>query len=40
MLVVGGPKEQFAPNEIADMKKLIENGGKLLILANEGGDRK
>lgn len=40
LLVIAGPKEQFAPNEIADMKKLIESGGKLLVLANEGGDRK
>jgi len=34
LFVVAGPKEQFAPNEIADMKRLVESGGKLLILAN------
>jgi len=40
LFVIAGPKEQFSPNEISDLKKLIESGGRLLVLANEGGDRK
>jgi uncharacterized membrane protein len=40
LLVVAAPKDRFTPTELDDLKKYVENGGNLLVLSHEGGDRK
>lgn len=40
LLVLAAPQEAFSPSEIDDLKKYVENGGNLLALSHEGGDRK
>lgn len=40
LFVIAAPKEPFAPNELEDLKKFVENGGNLLVLSHEGGERK
>lgn len=40
LFVVAAPKDNFSPTEIEDLKKYVENGGNLLVLSHEGGDRK
>lgn len=40
MLVLASPKEKLKPEEVGNLIKYVESGGNLLILSNEGGDRK
>lgn len=40
LLIIAAPKDNFAPEEIANLIKFVENGGSLMVLCNEGGDQK
>lgn len=40
LFVIAAPKDNFTPTEIEDLKKYVENGGNLLVLAHEGGERR
>jgi intraflagellar transport protein 52 len=40
LFIIAAPKDVFAPTEIEDLKKFVENGGNLLVFSHEGGDRK
>lgn len=40
LFVLAAPKDLFAPSEVEDLKKYVDNGGNLLVLSHEGGDRK
>lgn len=40
LLILAAPKDRFTPTELDDLKKYVENGGNLLVLSHEGGDRK
>lgn len=40
LFIIAAPKDNFTPEEIANLIKFVESGGNLLILCNEGGDQK
>ncbi len=40
MFVVAGPREKFSETEINHMKKFLEEGGALLVLLGEGGEKR
>jgi intraflagellar transport protein 52 len=39
VLVFGGPREPFTANEFREMKTWLTNGGRILILLSEGGEK-
>ena len=39
MFVVAGPREKFSETEINHMKKFLEEGGAILVLLGEGGEK-
>ncbi len=40
VFVVAGPREKFSETEINHMKKFLEEGGALLVLLGEGGEKR
>jgi len=40
LFVLAAPRDNFTKDELAALKKYIENGGNLLLLLAEGGERK
>jgi hypothetical protein len=40
LFIIAAPKDNFTPTEIEDLKKFVENGGNLLVLSHEGGERR
>jgi len=39
VFVLAGPREKFTESELNVMKKYVENGGSLLVLLGEGGEK-
>jgi beta-galactosidase GanA len=40
LFILAAPKDVFTPSEVDDLKKYVDNGGNLLVLSHEGGDRR
>ena len=40
VFVVAGPREKFSETEINHMKKFLEEGGSILVLLGEGGEKR
>lgn len=40
MLLLGGPRQPFSANELQDIRKYIDEGGRVLLLMHEGGEQK
>jgi intraflagellar transport protein 52 len=40
VFVVAGPREKFSETEINHMKKFLEEGGAILVLLGEGGEKR
>lgn len=40
MLLLGGPRAPFNTSEINDIRKYIEEGGKVMLMMHEGGENK
>ncbi len=38
--MLGGPREPFSGQELQDIRRFIDEGGKCLILMGEGGEHK
>lgn len=38
LLLLGGPRLPFNAQELTDIRKYIEEGGKVLIMMHEGGE--
>ena len=40
LLLLGGPRAPFNTEELNDIRKYIEEGGKVILLLHEGGENK
>jgi intraflagellar transport protein 52 len=40
LLLLGGPRMPFNTQELNDIRKYIEEGGKVMLLMHEGGENK
>ena len=40
LLLLGAPTQPFSEEELMDIKKYIDQGGRVLVLMNEGGEKK
>ena len=40
MLLLGGPRLPFNAQELQDIRRYIEEGGRCVIMMNEGGETK
>ena len=40
MLLLGGPRAPFSAQELQDIRKYLEEGGRVMIVMNEGGEQK
>lgn len=38
LLLLGGPRLPFNMNELTDIKKYIDEGGKVMLMMSEGGE--
>jgi len=40
LLLLGAPTQPFSEEELMDIKKYVDQGGRVLVLMNEGGEQK
>ena len=40
MLLLGGPRLPFNAQELQDIRRYIEDGGRVLLMMAEGGEQK
>jgi intraflagellar transport protein 52 len=40
MLLLGGPRLPFSAQELQDIRKYIDEGGRVMIILSEGGEQK
>ena len=40
LLLLGGPRDAFTGQELQDIRRFIDEGGKCLIMLGEGGEHK
>lgn len=40
LLLLGGPRLPFNANELQDIRRYVDEGGRVLLLMSEGGEQK
>ena len=40
MFVIPGPQDKYTETEFSVLKQYVENGGSILVMACEGGEKK
>lgn len=40
LLLLGGPRMPFNLNELQDIRRYVDEGGRCLLLMSEGGEQK
>ena len=40
MLLLGGPRLPFSAQELQDIRRYIDEGGRVMIVLSEGGEQK
>ena len=40
MLLLGGPRQPFSAEELQDMRRYVDEGGRVMLMMHEGGENK